>query len=427
MVEERDYAAILRTAFDKTIKAKYDSTIPPPAYVTPFGIKHLDALLGGGLTSSAPIAFSSTPESGKSTVALQFCALFQQFHPDSVVVYLDTESAAGGESPEISDRVKTFGINPERFLYYSVIMDLKQMFDMMQELIDIKLELQKKTGKEVFVLFVLDSIAAMGSSKDVSTEDVNSIIGFKARELTFTLSKYRQHISMQRVSFIIIDQVRANMQIQSRFQAATEERGVGTFGNYKSATNVNALQHQFRQWLWLSKGEQLKPTDPLGVDGWVINLFAEKNKLAPSKYSVPLVFDKKFGIHPRLSEYYFMSHKTKTEKRYWPDPKKLPYPLLITPQNRGRVLEVFDPNTGESLYKSDIFPESKFLDKYNSDETFRQWFDYGAYVSAEQRIKNALFRENPGDGKESIADYQGDDQAVENAMVDSEPIDESEY
>lgn len=113
----------------------------------------------------------------KSTVALQFCALFQQFHPDSVVVYLDTESAAGGESPEISDRVKTFGINPERFLYYSVIMDLKQMFDMMQELIDIKLELQKKTGKEVFVLFVLDSIAAMGSSKDVSTEDVNSIIG----------------------------------------------------------------------------------------------------------------------------------------------------------------------------------------------------------------------------------------------------------
>ena len=64
MSDERDYAAILKTAFEKTISSKYSESVPPPAYTTPIGITHLDMLLGGGLTSSAPIAFSSTPETG---------------------------------------------------------------------------------------------------------------------------------------------------------------------------------------------------------------------------------------------------------------------------------------------------------------------------------------------------------------------------
>ena len=62
--EEKDYAAILRTAFDRTLESKFGACVPPPAYTTPLGIRHLDMLLGGGLTSSAPIAFSSTPETG---------------------------------------------------------------------------------------------------------------------------------------------------------------------------------------------------------------------------------------------------------------------------------------------------------------------------------------------------------------------------
>ena len=333
--------------------------------------------------------------------------MFQNHHKDSVVVYLDTESAAGGESVEIDDRIKTFGINTDRFLYKPIVMDLKQTFDLLQELIGLKQKLQEKTGREVFVLFVLDSIAATGSSKDVGADDANNIIGFKARELTFSLSKYKQHISMQRVSFIVIDQVRANMQIQSRFQAATEEKGVGTFGNYKSATNVNALQHQFRQWLWLSKGEQLKPTDPLKIDGWIMHLYTEKNKLAPSKYSVPVVFDKKYGVIPVLSEYWFLTHKTKTEKKFWPDPKKLPYPLAITTSGNSKVLEVINPDSGEVMYKSEKFLESKFLQKYQTDATFRQWFDYAAHISSEQRIKNALFREKPAIQQEVSDEPQG--------------------
>ena len=52
----------------------------------------------------------------KSTTALQICAIFQKKYSNSVCVYLDAESAAGGTSPDVEDRIMTFGINKDKFL-----------------------------------------------------------------------------------------------------------------------------------------------------------------------------------------------------------------------------------------------------------------------------------------------------------------------
>lgn len=201
---------------------------------------------------------------------------------------------------------------------------------------------------------------------------------------------------MERVSFILIDQVRANMKIESRFQAATNEKGVGDFGNYKSATAVSALQHNLRQWIWISKGIKLKPADPLGVDGWVMHVYTEKNKLAPSQFFIPLVFDKKWGIVPFYSEYYFLKEKTKTEKRYWPNPKKLIYPFSIVSSANSKKLVVIDPITNNVLYDSGKIMERKIMARYNDDPEFHQWFDKAVDISIDQRIKHALFRDTSG-------------------------------
>lgn len=58
----REVAAELASAFDDFTMEKYGMLNPPSPYITPTGIKPLDALLGGGLSSSMPVAFSSTPE-----------------------------------------------------------------------------------------------------------------------------------------------------------------------------------------------------------------------------------------------------------------------------------------------------------------------------------------------------------------------------
>jgi len=58
------HAEKLGEAFEKVITTNYGFTRAPKPYVTPFGIQHLDALLGGGIISSAPVVLSSTPETG---------------------------------------------------------------------------------------------------------------------------------------------------------------------------------------------------------------------------------------------------------------------------------------------------------------------------------------------------------------------------
>ena len=61
---DRDYAAILKQGFDRLLSEKYGASIPPAPLITPIGIKHLDAILGGGVTSSSYVFLSSTPETG---------------------------------------------------------------------------------------------------------------------------------------------------------------------------------------------------------------------------------------------------------------------------------------------------------------------------------------------------------------------------
>jgi len=400
-------AKLLKTAFDTHIGNKYGAMSPPSPYITPFGIKTLDALLGGGFQSSAPIGISSTPETGKSTISLQFAGCFQRAHPNSVAVYINIEepsSDTGNDAmanvtadnntiyQSVTDRILSFGIDPTRFSNKPAELNVRQVFELIKELITIKRKIQEKTGDEFRLLIIWDSLAATPSSKDATAEDPNEVIGFKARELTFNLSKIKADISMERVSFILIDQVRANMKIESRF-APAQERGVGDFGNYKSATAVSALQHNLRQWIWISKGTKLKPADPLGVDGWIMDVYTEKNKLAPSQFYIPLVFDKKWGVIPFYSEYHFLKEKTKTEKRYWPNPKKLIYPFSIITSGNSKVLKVIDPSTNAVLYDSGKVTERRIMERYNSDQEFHHWFDKAVEISIDQRIKSALFRD----------------------------------
>jgi len=213
---------------------------------------------------------------------------------------------------------------------------------------------------------------------------------------------------MQRVTLITIDQVRANMKIETRFQTSTNEKTVGDFGNFKAATAVSALQHNLRQWLFLSKSTQLKPSDPLGIDGWVLNVYTEKNKLAPSQYSIPLVFDKNWGVIPLYSEYYFLRELTRTEKKYWKDEKKLVYPLCVSTSGNSKVLTVYDPETKAVLWKSPKFMERNIFIKYRDEPEFHYWFDLAVQYSVTQRINVALFKNNPAIVHSDASDVEVD-------------------
>lgn len=187
-----------------------------------------------------------------------------------------------------------------------------------------------------------------------------------------------------------IDQVRANLQLEGQY--VTKEKSVGTWNDYKAASSIIAWNHRVGQWLFLSKKAAITPNDGMGITGWFLNIYTEKNKLAPSQESVTCVFDKRTGLHKFWSEYTFMSEMTKSELKYFKEEKNLCYPLAIRKSGPQVYLELFDPTTGNSQYTSDKFYRKNALDKYNTDENFRNAFDYVMGISVEQRITNGLFQ-----------------------------------
>jgi len=138
----------------------------------------------------------------------------------------------------------------------------------------------------------------------------------------------------------------------------------------------------------------LNPGEGLGVDGWVLELFSEKNKLISSNYTIQVVLDKKFGIDPTISEYWFMSNMSKWEmKTTNKKEEKLTYPLAVVTEGRSKVVCIFDPKTKALKRKSDKFTEKNFYEKYHTDKNFKALFDEAVDLSVTYRIKVGYFRE----------------------------------
>ena len=194
-----------------------------------------------------------------------------------------------------------------------------------------------------------------------------------------------------RITFLTIDQVRANLQLEGS-QYIAKEKSVGVWNDYKAASSVVAFNHKVAQWLFLSKKSLITPNDGMGISGWYLNIYTEKNKISPSQESVMCVFDKRTGLHKFWSEYTFLSEMTRSEMKYFKEEKNLPYPLCIKKSGPQIYLEFIDPVTGNSNYTSEKMYRKNAYDKYINDEDFRKAFDYIMSVAVEQRIIKGLFQ-----------------------------------
>jgi len=389
----------LGDAFGQVIKRDFGNLIAPPPIITPTGIVPLDYLLGGGLVSSKPIMISSTPETGKSTFCFQFSKIFQQQHENGVVVYLDIEGAgnltqSNNDIVTTVSRIDSFGLNNKSFQYQPVILTIGGVFDLIEKLASIKQAFEEKLKKEFFVMVVWDSLAATRSGRTDVVEDVNQQIGFKARELTFKLEKFSPIISFKRITLLVVDQVRANLKDAIDGPYALKERSVGSFNDYRAATSINSLNHLTGQWLYLSKKKTITVVDGMGIDGWEINITTEKNKYAPSQYTITCIFDKINGLDKFWSEFRFMSEMCPSELRiYKKAEKKLTYPLTIQKHDKFVSLMVFDEDSHDSiLYESKKMYRKDMKEFYKTNDEFRQWFDYAVETSAKNRIVGGLFK-----------------------------------
>jgi len=391
---DRELTGRLNQAFEHIVQQQFGSYIAPPPISTKFGIEPLDSAIGGGIYSSAPIRFSSTPETGKSTLAFQYCKSFLDTYQNGIAVYIDIEGAGNANEDDTQfrlNRIQTFGIEPDRFQYLPMILDLNGVFNIVQEFCEIKRQVEEEQKKEFYLCIVWDSIAATPSSKTADAETHDSIIGFKARQLTFLMDKYASLFAFNRVTFIIIDQVRANLKIDGPYVA--KEKSVGSFKDYKAASSIASLDHRTSQWIFLSKKKEISPSEGLGIDGWYMVISTEKNKHAPSGIEIEAVFDKSTGLNKFWTEFHFLSEPIPTEKKIFQNKlSQMPYPLSIQRTGAYYYLEVIHPETGEVHYTSKKFHRKNAKELYENDEEFQQYFDAAVQISVQYRIIRGLFR-----------------------------------
>lgn len=419
----------LGQAFDAVITKQYGKLRAPSPIITPTGIRHLDGLLGGGLLSSGAVLFSSTPETGKSTIAFQVSKMFQAQYENSIIIYLDIEGAGNTtDSTQFRmSRIDAFGLDLARFKYEPVLLDVPGVFNMIASLVDVKHKFEEKTGQEFKLMVVWDSIPATPSDKTAEVDDPNKVIGLKARQLSFCLEKFTPMLKFDCITFICIDQVRANLQIQNQY--AQREKSVGMFKDMKAASNIYSLQHHTQQWVFFSKKKQITAADKIGIDGWYIDVLTEKNKLAPSQHIVTCVFDKARGLDKFWSEYTFLSDKTTSEKKIYKD-KKMPFPLMIFTSGSYSYLHVTNPDDPSIEYKSQKFYRKNAKQMYEQDETFRKWFDYAIEISVLGRISYGMFHIAPDGALNMTSEDETEEEShpdVINPVVPETATDDTQF
>ena len=129
-----------------------------------------------------------------------------------------------------------------------------------------------------------------------------------------------------------------------------------------------------------------------GVDGWLMDVLTEKNKHAPSQYTISCVFDKMTGINPFWSEYYFLNNYTPSEAKLFKKGVNEFWPLLLKTSGAYTHLSLPHPQTGEIIYESDKFYKKDALKYYQTDETFKKYFDAAVDLSVHIRLKHGLFK-----------------------------------
>ena len=333
----------------------------------------------------------------KSTFCFQFSKIFQDQHENGVIVYLDIEGAGNAASSEQTatvSRIESFGLDLKTFQYQPVILDIPGVFDLIEKLASIKQQFEEQLKKEFYVLIIWDSLSATRCGKTDQVTDHNQIIGFKARELTFKLEKFSPVIAFKRFTLIIVDQVRANLAKALEGVYAAKENTVGVFNDFKAATSINSLNHLTGQWLYFSKRKSITVADGMGIDGWEINVKTEKNKNAPSQYTITCIFDKSKGFDKFWTEYKFLSEMCPSENKIYNKlESQLKYPLTIHKSGNQVYLKVVDEDDHKNvLYRSENMFKKNIKKLYDTSEEFRQWFDYAVQLSANHRIVNGLFK-----------------------------------
>lgn len=222
-----------------------------------------DFPLYGGLPYGRIVTVSGKEHSGKTTGACTYLAAYQRANPDKTCVFVDVEHALDKEFQAAMtglDLTKLLYVNPEG-------MSGEQIMDAILEFQD----------SEDIGMIVLDSIAALVSSRDYDTdiEKDNGMSGGIAKPLAKFIRKMLDPLASKKNILLLINQVR---QVGTSFTGAPiyDEPG-GHAPKYYASVKLRFGTRTF------TVGDKVDARDGENADGFRLTFATTKNKTASTQ------------------------------------------------------------------------------------------------------------------------------------------------
>jgi len=317
-----DLASEFAQFMEVNVKMKSDSGVK---IVIPTGFDILDAIMGGGFAVGTFSTIVGPPGGGKSCLAANIMSNFQKVFPECICAYLDSEEAV------TTTRLYNLGIRSPKIKPYNDI-TVEKVFKFLEGLCLFK-EQKRIIDKPALVIW--DSIANTLSEKERECEDVNSIIGFKARMLSILIPRYVAKLAKYNITVISINQLRDVISIgpysapkDLKYLSASKDMPGGTVLKY------NAFH------LLETKVSGTCDEEKYGFSGFQIKAKCVKNKLFSPNIEVILLANFVTGFSNLHSNYKFLVDNDRLQTGAWNF-------LRIMPEKKFRTKDF------ETLYKTD--------------------------------------------------------------------------
>jgi len=351
------------------------------------GVDVLDLLLGGGIAMNKLTLIAGDPGTFKSTLAISVCAQLQRKYERSLVLYLDSESATSVK------RMRQLGL---KHVAPKTNLTVEKVFATIDAVILFK---EEKKLLDVPTIVVWDSIANTPTEAELKTNDVNSVIGLKARIISSRLPVVINMLNKYNITLLFINQFRDKVQI-GPFTQANDLRHLNP---QKTLPGGNSPKFNASQFLQLKVSRVFNPQNsPYGFRATVVNVKTVKNKFFPDGYEAEIVINPATGAHNLYTNFELLKANKKVVSSSWSY-------LKDYPDKKFRVKEL------EKIY--------------NTDTVFRQEFDrIVKELLNEMRAKMANFEDivTVQHEEQSLVDTQSDTANTTQVVSDLASSEQSE-
>jgi len=278
-IEEEEQAKELYAEFSSFLEKKEGITADIGNKMTiSTGIDLADAILGGGFVIGALNMIVGQPGSGKTMLAIQTMAQGQrQYKGKLLPLFLDSEEST------TTVRLANLGVRHPPIKPYTDI-TVEKVFKIIESLCVYKIE---KDILDTPSVVIWDSIANTLSEKEKETEDVNKVIGQKARVLSMTIPQYVTKCAKNNICLLAVNQLRDVLDMGQfappkdlKFMSPTKDM---PGGNVLKFNAFQLVEMKVKSAITGDKAEKY------GFEGIIVKLKCVKNKLFPPNIEIELV------------------------------------------------------------------------------------------------------------------------------------------